>query len=297
MNIRQIKVFHEVYHQKSLTKAAASLYISQQALSSTINSLEKELDTLLFRRTTQGMILTDAGKYLLELMTPVIQDFDNALNSFANRYNSNSGDLVMALVPGMLRSINTELLLRFQELYPKIKIITRDCLDTEGPEKVLNGEVDIALCPKPINHIGLKYITINIEPLYAIVGSNHPLANRDTISMAELKNETFVSLNEKHRIHYLTIDTYAKLGITPKIVAFSAEIGYLFSMIKKNPYVFICVEHILDGISKEFKPILLRDPEMIWDVGIVLKRTPTPRHIIKVFTKVTKEMLAQKKQI
>ena len=283
MDIRQIKVFLEVCHQKSLTKAASNLYISQQALSSTINFLEKELGTPLFRRTSQGMILTEAGRYLQETISPVIHDFNNAIDAFANRYNSNSGDITLALAPGVLRSISPELLIHFKETYPKINLITRDCLDTECPEKVLNNEVDLALCPKPLELTNLNYININTEPLYAIVGNTNPLAAKDSISLLELQKESFVSLNDKHRIYHLTVNTCEKLGFSPKIITFSAEIGYLLSVAQKKNYVFICVEHIIDGISNDFKPIRLKEPEMIWEVGIVHKKDSRLRHIIKLF--------------
>jgi DNA-binding transcriptional LysR family regulator len=63
MDIKQLQYFLQVSKDGNVTKAASSLYLSQQALSSSLVRLEKELGCILMKRNSRGIILTNAGEY------------------------------------------------------------------------------------------------------------------------------------------------------------------------------------------------------------------------------------------
>ena len=81
MEYKQIEYFIETCNHRSITKAAESMFISQQALSRSIAKLEDSLNCKLFNRTVKGITLTDEGKYLYEQFNPVIMNFRNTLTS------------------------------------------------------------------------------------------------------------------------------------------------------------------------------------------------------------------------
>src|SRR5690625_3830782 len=77
LDIRQVTYFAEVAKQKSFTKAASTLHISQPSLSKTIKTLEDELGTPLFYRASKGLELTDTGQVFLTNAKNVLDAFDN----------------------------------------------------------------------------------------------------------------------------------------------------------------------------------------------------------------------------
>ncbi|MCC8078676.1 MAG: LysR family transcriptional regulator, partial [Oscillospiraceae bacterium] len=82
LNIQQLKYFVEVCKCKSFSKAAKSLYISQQGISMAIMRLESEFSAKLFIRTSKGLMLTADGEYLLGCAETILAEFEKCEDYF-----------------------------------------------------------------------------------------------------------------------------------------------------------------------------------------------------------------------
>ncbi|MEQ9008357.1 MAG: LysR family transcriptional regulator [Ekhidna sp.] len=76
MEIRHLKLIREVAETKSLTKAKDALFLSQSALSHQLKEIENQLGTQLFHRVNKQLILTNAGKMVLESADRILQDLE-----------------------------------------------------------------------------------------------------------------------------------------------------------------------------------------------------------------------------
>ncbi len=76
MNIDQLRYLQEISHSRSMTQASENLHISHQALSASINALEKELNTSLVEKSHRGSKLTLKGKQLVEISSDFLTAFD-----------------------------------------------------------------------------------------------------------------------------------------------------------------------------------------------------------------------------
>ena len=85
MQLEQLRYFKCLAENKSITQASKSLYISQQALSTSIRKLEEELTVKLFERTSRGVILTLDGEYLLKEVTKMFNDLEKIKLHFLNK--------------------------------------------------------------------------------------------------------------------------------------------------------------------------------------------------------------------
>ena len=81
MDIRQLHYFVEVARQKSFTKAAQALHVSQPSISKMLKALEEELGVILLDRTERKMELTDAGELVYDHATKVLQLMDSMSRS------------------------------------------------------------------------------------------------------------------------------------------------------------------------------------------------------------------------
>ncbi len=288
VNDKQIRTFLAVCIHESVTVAAQNLYISQQALSSMIGALESDLGVSLFRRSRRGMALTEAGECFYELMAPVMQEYDDALLAFSQRYSSMRGDLQLALAPGMLRSIGPDLLLRFQDAYPDIRVHGVESYDTECPRMVLNGSVDMALAPETFEAADAHYVNLKTEPLLAIMRRSHPLAGRESVTLWDLREQQFVSLDEKHCIYQCTMSACKRYGFEPDIRQFSKDVGFLLSLAREKDCIFICVGHTLKELAHDYVTLPIDDPEMVWRIGAVFKNSGKPAPIVNCFFKFVK---------
>lgn len=79
MNLEQLRYFLTIYESLSLNIAAKQLYISQPALSKSLQTMEQELGTKLFIRNKKGLYPTEAGKIFFESSTSILQLYDETL--------------------------------------------------------------------------------------------------------------------------------------------------------------------------------------------------------------------------
>jgi len=83
MDIRHLKMIQEVARQGNLTKAAEHLYLSQSALSHQLKDIEDYFKTQIFIRQKKQMLLTDAGKIILEASEKILAELDVIKNKIA----------------------------------------------------------------------------------------------------------------------------------------------------------------------------------------------------------------------
>ena len=137
MNIKleQYKIFNEAATTLSFSTAARNLFISQSAVSQTISSIEKELQTQLFVRNSKGVSLTKEGKLL---------------NQLSNYHDLKDGQLVIGAGDSFSEYFLTDYIVKFKQLYPgvKIKVINRTSLETR--ELLKSDQIDIGFLNLPI---------------------------------------------------------------------------------------------------------------------------------------------------
>ncbi|WP_336051977.1 LysR family transcriptional regulator [Streptomyces sp. CA2R101] len=188
---RLLRAFLAVAEELHFTRAAARLYVAQQALSRDIRRLERELDTALFVRTTRQVSLTADGTRLLPLARRVLTAHDELAGAF--RAAPERPLLVDVGVPigtahGVLEAArdrvpdSCELVARFHSGL------------TGAAAEVTAGRLDvsfgrIAALPPGIR-AGLDHQPVRLEPMAVLLREDHPLAARPAVALAGLAGET-----------------------------------------------------------------------------------------------------------
>ncbi len=191
MTILQLQYFVETARETSISRAAAKLFISQQALSRALLTLEEELGTTLFNRTAQGIHLTMTGEKIRVIAEKFLSEYDN--------YSA----MILNVVAHEENYLNI-----CYESYPHIQMIPKDMQGKIGDirinslgahgmqqcmELVLEKRADLAYVSPPKNSGELLYIPIIDEPGVVIVNKNHVLAGKSEIHLRELENERLLS--------------------------------------------------------------------------------------------------------
>lgn len=119
MDFHHLKYFVEVANQKSFSKAARNLHISQSAISRTIKSLEDELGVILFVRNAKAVDLTDGGTIFLTHAKRVVFMFEHLKMDFENEFKLDQGSVLIGLPPITDAPIFAQLLGAFKQEYPQ----------------------------------------------------------------------------------------------------------------------------------------------------------------------------------
>lgn len=157
------KVFCQVAVNKSFSKAAKELYMTQPAVSQSIMQLEKELDTRLFNRTSRGVSLTNEGSLLFEYANSAINLLRVGEEKILEFKNLTAGELKIGVGDTISRYFLLPFLEFFHNGYPNIKFKIVNGTTVELCTTLKSGGVDIAICNLPIDDP-----TLEVRPCFDV---------------------------------------------------------------------------------------------------------------------------------
>ena len=162
INFELYKVFYEVANEKSISKGAEKLSISQPAVTQSIKTLEDELGGKLFIRTPKGVILTNEGRELFDYIREGMNYFVNGTNKFTSLKNLEEGVINIGSTTTISEHYLMPYLKEFHNKYPNIDInITNDLTDNLI-KNLRNGSLDIIITAIPNHEIkDIDYKTIS----------------------------------------------------------------------------------------------------------------------------------------
>jgi DNA-binding transcriptional LysR family regulator len=194
MELHALQVFLTVATEKSFSRAAEKLLRTQPAISLALQRLELELGEKLIDRSGKELILTDAGRTVLEYarrFQSLQQEMDN---SIAELRDNSAGRLTIGANESttlyLLRHIE-----RYREMYPKVNVQVRRSLSSKIPNELLDGNLELGVISYDPGDERLRSKVIYTDALAFVVSPKHRLAHRKTISLTELGSEIFIAHN------------------------------------------------------------------------------------------------------
>lgn len=194
MELFSLHVFLTVAAERSFSRAAEKLLRTQPAISLSLQRLEHELGEKLIDRSGKELILTDAGRTVLEYarrFESLQQELDNSL---AELRDNSSGRLIIganeSMILYLLRHIE-----QYREMYPKVKVQVRRSFSSKIPNELLDGNLELGVISYDPGDERLKSKVIYTDALSLVVSPQHRLAHRKTISITELAAENFIAHN------------------------------------------------------------------------------------------------------
>ncbi|MEU1703810.1 LysR family transcriptional regulator [Streptomyces sp. NPDC005706] len=186
---RLLRAFVAVAEELHFTRAAARLYVAQQALSRDVRRLERELGAELFVRTTRQVTLTADGERLLPHARRVLAAQDDLLAAFGQARPL----LVDLNSAGLLTG--RRVLHRARELAPDCELMARyESGLTGAAAEVLAGRLDVSFGRfagvDPALRSGLEQQPVRYEPMAVVLPDGHPLAALPEVPLAALAGET-----------------------------------------------------------------------------------------------------------
>lgn len=197
MNTQQLESFVRVAENLNFARAAEALNITQSAVSRQINSLEEELGTKLFHRSTRTVSLTPAGISFLDDAKEVLKKLQIAALKMQNHTKSNIQILSIGcsnesnLIP--LSKTLSQCRLQIPELHPFVRVIPfRSILNL-----FIHGEIDVLFGFQediPLRD-GMVYRELAKIPICCAVPSGHPISQKEEIHEEDLLSENIVICN------------------------------------------------------------------------------------------------------
>jgi DNA-binding transcriptional LysR family regulator len=194
MELYPLKVFLTVANEKSFSRAAEKLLRTQPAVSLAIQKLESDLQEKLMDRSGKDLILTDAGRIVLEYarrFENLESDLENAL---AELRDNSAGRLIVGANESTTLYL-LEHIEQYRRLYPKVKVQVRRSLSSKIPAQLIDGDLELGIISYDPEDDRLVALIIFTDHLAFVVSPQHRFASREEVSIVELGMETFIAHN------------------------------------------------------------------------------------------------------
>lgn len=181
-----LRHFLEVVRTGSVTAAAERLSVAPSAVSRHIAHLESELDTLLFERRARGMVPNAAGELLAAHAKRAWQDIERVTDDIQALRGLQTGLVRIASTEGFASEFLPNLIAEFQREYTGIRFVLNVHMQSEIPQLVRDGEVDIGVTLSTSSERQINVELRHPSPILAIMAKDHPFASRRQLSLAQL---------------------------------------------------------------------------------------------------------------
>jgi DNA-binding transcriptional LysR family regulator len=291
VELRRLAHFVAVAEESSFTKASQRIHLVQSALSVSIKSLEQELGSLLFDRTTHQVELTDAGKALL----PEARATLAAAEAARDAVDAVTGGLRGTLKIGIMQSLAVidlaALLTRFHRERPNVELRPRPTRggSAEHVRDVASGAVDLAFVSVAgQRHPGVTLTTLTTEPILLAVPPGHRFESRESVRMSELAGETFVEAPQGWGMRIVTERALTRAGVDRTVSVEVADVATLAELVRAGLGLGFISRSTMVG-TKRITLVPL-EPQLTWEISLAVPSTRRPSAAARAFADLVREI-------
>ncbi|NCB50877.1 MAG: LysR family transcriptional regulator [Clostridia bacterium] len=232
MDIKKLEYFVACCNAKSISKAAAELYISRQSVSRSIEEIENELGMKLFIRTYSGIELTPNGEYFYLKANEILNSYNHLINTMLLRKKVNKEEIRLSL------SLGTQSVFQHKfELFERkniIELIIEDNSDEECRNKLTNNTADLIAIGRYIDEEGIVCKKVYECPLYLCVNKKNTLSEKEFIDAEDMKNQAIIMAPESFYPTQEVIKYMKEHNVKLNIAGFTSNPSYLLEYVVWN---------------------------------------------------------------
>ena len=215
MQLAQLEALVAAAQTGSISQAAASLFVTQPALTARIQNLERDVGVQLLVRGRHGARLTDAGRAFLPFAQRALDAVADGRLLLAEVERGASGQLVIGGAPAVSTYVLPEVLERFRVRHPGVQLIVRTGHSEEILELVLREQVQVGLV-RELQHPDIRATPLYDDELVLVTPPRHPFASRDEVGLVEIAEEDLVMFDRTSSYHEVTSALFRAAGVVPR---------------------------------------------------------------------------------
>ena len=213
--LAQLRTFVTVAENKHFGTAAAKLEVSQPSLSQGLVALEQGLGLQLIERSTRKVIVTSAGETLLPYAKATLEAADTFLAHARGANGTLAGPLTIGVIPTIAPYILPDLLSMLAEAYPELEPRFVEEQTQHLITRLRNGNLDLAIMALPSEATGMVDSPLYTEKFSIVCPPDHPIAGREDVELAELKDLDLLLLDDGHCLRDQVVDLCRHANINP----------------------------------------------------------------------------------
>ena len=231
MEIHQLRYFVAVAEEGSFSRAAARVRVAQPSLSQQIRKLEAEVGQPLFDRLPRSVVLTEAGRCLIDYARQILASIGDARRCIDEFKGEIAGRVAVGAIPTIAPYVLPGLVVTFQNHYPQVTLEIVEDVTAGITRRIEAGELDVALASTCQQSPTLRRERLGNEPLLALVPEGHELAKKTEITFDDLKSQRFLLLHEMHCLSQQVHHLLESRRLHPEIALAGSQLSTIANMV------------------------------------------------------------------
>jgi LysR family hydrogen peroxide-inducible transcriptional activator len=235
MELHQLEYLAAVADEGSISKAARRCGVAQPSLSQQVKKLEDELGHRLLDRLPKGVVLTEAGRQLLEHGRRVLAEISDARRRIGDTPGGVAGSLAVGAIPTIAPFLLPRVLRTFSTRWPDVKLNVVEDVTERLLASVERGELDVAVMSSADAPATVHSEKIGTEPLRLMLPAKHPLARRGgarrAIPWKAVAGERLLVLQEMHCLAGQVARFCDRSRVRPHVFMRGAQLSTIASMV------------------------------------------------------------------
>lgn len=304
VNARKSKYFNMIVQEKSISKAAQKLYISQPSLSKFLTQLEDEIGTKLFDRSSSPLMLTYAGEKYYEYLNQATKLYDQFMRDIRMINPMHSGELRIGYGPWRSAFIASKVLPQMRYEYPNLKIIMSEERNDHMKLLLSKNQIDLAVSiysPTEPDFMAFNSEALMQERLLIIVSKDHPFSSLvdlkvnsitapQKIDVRLLEKKRLITGKPGQKLHDNYIALVEKYNLSPVETIETMNINTAIELAANNfGIAFVPSSYLLESSSIEKLCFFYsEDPILTWIIKAEYS-TEKPSEVARRFSEIVKE--------
>jgi LysR family hydrogen peroxide-inducible transcriptional activator len=250
MEIHQLRYFLAVADEGNFSRAAEKVRVAQPSLSQQIQKLEAEVGQPLFDRLPRTVVLTEAGRCLLEFARKILTDVADARRCVDELKGEVGGRLGVGAIPTIAPYVLPSLIGKFQKRYPKVSLEIVEDVTENIARRLEDGELDVAFASTCNDGPTIERYSLGQEALLLLLPKEYPLAKKKQVNWSDLKSEKFLLLHEINCLSQQVSELLAANRLQADLALKGAQLGTIAGLVAAGMGVALVPEMMV-----KYRPI------------------------------------------
>ncbi|GHV64473.1 LysR family transcriptional regulator [Spirochaetia bacterium] len=289
MEHHQLLNFLAVCEEKSFSRAAERVFISQQGLSKSIKQLETGLGVPLFLRSRQGIELTQFGEALEKAARSYINQHDHIVDDIRRLKDEGTSHLSIGMVVGTADILPPHFFKDFILDHPDISVDIQSFHDDDCLEAIREHKMHLGFFSAPVDPELFRPVYSMRHKIFLMTGKQHHLARFSSIKMKDLFGETIINLNNQTQTQTLLAALCAQYGVKQNILLGGAENNLVYELCSTQRIASFFARPI-----DEFPDLVridIEDLDMYWEFHLIVNKHAFISNAAEQFIAYTREKL------
>lgn len=288
MDIKKISYYVEVVKERSFSRAARNLFISQPMLSKAIRQLEDEFGAQLLDRSSKHFRVTDVGSLFYDQCLKVLTAHEELEHLMDDSDKLIQGEVSISVPSVILLLYFPPFFSTIEKEYPNIRINLFEAGSYSVLDNVLGGDADMGVVMMPVPMSGIDSYPISSDQCVLIVSPEHPFAQRPCVDISELANEKFILFNNRFVLNDMIMQACNTRGFSPYITYQSSLDSFILNMVSLNQGITIMPRPLAKASQYNIRYLNIF-PKIPWELALIIKKN---KYLSHAALKVIQSMLS-----